>query len=76
MIDLLEAIGLVIAAWLAITAVLAIALGVYFLPTLIGWVREVSNVGSVFVVNLFFGGTFVGWVVALAMAARTPTRSV
>jgi hypothetical protein len=32
-------------------------------------------VGSVVVINIFLGWTFIGWVVALAMAARSvPAR--
>ncbi|HVN59976.1 MAG TPA: superinfection immunity protein [Gaiellaceae bacterium] len=55
--------------------VLIMALGLYFLPTIIGAVRHVPNMGSVIVVNLFLGWTFVGWVIALAMAARSvPAR--
>jgi hypothetical protein len=50
-----------------------LALG-YFLPSIIASVRKVRNVGSVIVVNLFLGWTFIGWVVALAMAARTIDR--
>lgn len=44
---------------------------VYFVPTLVAFTRGVSNSGSVFVLNLFLGWTLVGWVVALAMAARS-----
>jgi hypothetical protein len=43
----------------------------YFVPVIVGAIRKVPNVGSVFVINLFLGWTFIGWVVALAMAART-----
>jgi hypothetical protein len=54
---------------------LAIALpfivGVYFTPTILGAVRRVPNIGSIIVINFFLGWTFIGWVVALAMAART-----
>jgi hypothetical protein len=42
---------------------------VYFLPTMIGWNNK--NSGSVMVINLFLGWTFIGWVVALAMAMST-----
>jgi Superinfection immunity protein len=51
----------------------AIVLGfaVYFLPSIVAYGRKVTNSGSVFVINLFLGWTFVGWVVALAMACRT-----
>jgi len=50
---------------------LLILIGLYFLPTIIAAVRHVPNVGSVVVINLFLGWTLVGWVVALAMAARS-----
>ena len=45
-----------------------VAAGIYFAPTIIGWGREVRNLGSVFIINLFLGWTLVGWVTALAMA--------
>jgi cytochrome c biogenesis protein CcdA len=52
-----------------------IGLGFYFLPSIVGAVRKVPNIGSVVVINLFLGWTLVGWVVALAMAARSvPSR--
>ncbi len=51
-------------------------LGLYFLPTIIANSRKVPNFGSVVVVNLFLGWTFIGWVVALAMAFRsTPSTA-
>jgi len=54
----------------AIIAFLVIV-SVYFLPSLIGTFRSVRNIGSVFVINLFLGWTFIGWVIALAMAVRS-----
>jgi T4 superinfection immunity protein len=50
---------------------IAIVFALYFLPTTVAAIRKLSNQGSLFVVNLFLGWTFIGWVVALAMAART-----
>jgi hypothetical protein len=44
---------------------------VYFLPSIIAIRRGVPDRGSVVVINLFFGWTFVGWVSALVMAARS-----
>jgi Superinfection immunity protein len=53
-----------------------ILLSLYFLPTIVAKLRGVPNFGSVAVLNLFLGWTFIGWVVALAMAARSvPRRS-
>ena len=43
----------------------------YFLPSLLAFHRKVPSPGSVIVINLFLGWTFIGWVVALAMAARS-----
>ena len=41
----------------------------YFIPTIIASKRDTINVNAVFVINLFLGWTFIGWVVALAMGA-------
>lgn len=49
-------------------------IGLYFLPTIVATVRGVANTGSVAVINVFLGWTLIGWVVALAMAARTVNR--
>jgi hypothetical protein len=40
----------------------------YFLPT---FVAKPGRRGSVFVINLFFGWTLLGWVIALYMAVRS-----
>ena len=54
---------------------LVVVLVLYFLPSIVGAVRKVPNIGSVIVINVFLGWTFVGWVVALAMAVRSvPAR--
>lgn len=45
----------------------------YFVPTIVALIRNVTNRGSVIVINLFLGWTVIGWVAALAMAARTQT---
>ena len=47
----------------------------YWMPTLLALNRKVPSLGSVVVVNLFLGWTFIGWVVALAMAARSVPAS-
>ena len=47
---------------------LALVCAVYFLPTIIASSRKHHNAGSVFIINLFLGWTFLGWVIALAMA--------
>ncbi|MEW2177598.1 superinfection immunity protein [Streptomyces sp. NPDC005406] len=50
---------------------LIVAALVYFVPAVVAFSRGVPNKGSVLVLNLFLGWTLVGWVVALAMAARS-----
>jgi Superinfection immunity protein len=55
----------------AIVFVILAGLFFYWLPSIIARGRHVPNLGSVFVINLFAGWTIVGWVVAIAMAARS-----
>jgi hypothetical protein len=46
------------------------------LPTVLGMVRRVVNVGSVPAINLLLGWTLIGPAIALAMALRTnPPRA-
>jgi len=59
------------AAAIGTLIVVLIGIGLYFLPALVAYSRKVPNMGSVFVINLFLGWTFIGWVVAMAMAARS-----
>jgi hypothetical protein len=47
---------------------MAIFSAAYMLPTIIAVAAHARLVGPVVVVNLFLGWTFIGWVVALAMA--------
>ena len=56
---------------LAIVIVLLLSivgLVIYFLPSLIAILRNHHQWGSIGVINLFFGWTFIGWVVSLAWA--------
>ena len=62
------------AAAVAVVTVALVGLSLNFVPTIAGVIRKVPNIGSVVVINLFLGWTLVGWVVALAMAARTVPR--
>ncbi|MCA2265190.1 superinfection immunity protein [Mycobacterium marseillense] len=56
-------------------ALTALSLGFYFLPTIVAAYRSAPNTGSIAVVNVFLGWTFIGWVVSLAMAVAGNTRS-
>jgi cytochrome c biogenesis protein CcdA len=48
---------------------------VYFAPTIIALQRQVPNAAPLIVVNVFFGWTLLGWVLAFAFAVRdVPSR--
>lgn len=49
-------------------SILLLALLLYILPTLIACLRNHHQAAAIFIVNLFLGWTFIGWVVALAMS--------
>ncbi|MFK0046496.1 superinfection immunity protein [Streptomyces sp. NPDC090741] len=54
-------------------AIGVIGVGLYFLPSILAFNRETDNRWLVLVINLFFGGTFVGWFLALYLTLRKPT---
>ncbi len=45
-----------------------IVIAMYLLPWVIAASRKTRNRGTVAVINVFLGWTFLGWVIALAMA--------
>jgi hypothetical protein len=47
-------------------------LGLYFTPSIVA-INRGANTGPAVVINVFLGWTFIGWVVALAMACGTPS---
>ena len=60
-----------VAGIIAFLIILMIVLGgltVYFLPTIIALFRHHHQWGAITVINLFFGWTFIGWVLTLAWA--------
>ena len=54
----------------------AVALALLFLPTLVAKSRNHPNTLAIFLVNLFFGWTFIGWVVSLVWACTRPATPV
>jgi uncharacterized membrane protein len=52
------------------------ALAIYFLPWIIASKREHHQHGAIAVINIFLGWTFVGWVIALAMACSAVKPAV
>jgi hypothetical protein len=55
---------------------LAFSLALLFLPTLVAKTRRHPNTLPIFLVNLFFGWTFIGWVVSLIWACTRPATPV
>lgn len=51
-----------------ILVAIAVALLVYFLPTIIASNRKKQNVGAIFALNLLLGWCLIGWVVSLVWA--------
>lgn len=46
--------------------------GLYFLPSIIGYSHR--NFGSIFLLNLLLGWTFIGWIVALIWAVSNDQK--
>jgi len=55
-----------------------VAVLLYFLPSMVAKRRNHRSRGSILIVNIFLGWTFIGWVVALAWACggNTETNAV
>lgn len=47
----------------------------YFLPAIIAAFRSHHQSAAIFVINLFFGWTFIGWVICLAWAVSATRKS-
>jgi hypothetical protein len=63
-------------ALLGTLAGLAFSLALLFLPTLVARSRNHPNTAAIFLVNLFFGWTFIGWVIALLWACTRPASPI
>ena len=55
---------------------IAVLLFVYFIPTSIAYSRGHKDAGGILIVNLFFGWTFLGWVIALAWSLSGAENAV
>lgn len=56
--------------WTGIALVL-----LYFMPTIAAALKKHPSGGGIFVLNLFLGWTFIGWVVALAWSFTNPLKA-
>ena len=52
-----------------LTALVLVSLAIYFVPTIIAYVRDHHSVLAIFVANFFLGWTFLGWVGAMVWSA-------
>jgi Superinfection immunity protein len=57
---------------LMVLAIVAVSVTLYLFPVLIGRARRVPDIGAIAVIDILLGWTVIGWVIALAMAMRSP----
>ena len=55
--------------------VTVVCVGLFFLPTFVAFSRQATHRYIVLALNFFLGWTFVGWVIALALAVSGDARS-
>jgi hypothetical protein len=63
-------------AMIFLLVVVLVGAALYFLPTVIAGARNTTHLAPVIVINLLLGWTFVGWVVALALAVSGSSRTL
>jgi hypothetical protein len=59
-------------ALLATLGMILAVLGLYWLPSIVGYFRHVPDLFTVVVTNALLGWTVVGWLISLAMVLRVP----
>jgi putative effector of murein hydrolase LrgA (UPF0299 family) len=52
---------------------LIVALLLYFVPSVVGFVRDHHNKWAIFALNLLLGWTFLGWIGALVWSLTRPS---
>jgi uncharacterized membrane protein len=55
---------------------LFLVLYIYFLPTITAIKRNSRHKTAVVIVNIFFGVTLIGWLIALLLASKQPQQVV
>lgn len=58
--------------------VVFVSIGVYFIPSIIGFARHKTNAVAILALNFFLGWSLIGWVIALvwALANEGPPQQV
>jgi len=64
----------IIVSYGVFSAILGLAILLYFLPTFVGLRKH--NAGGIFMLNLFLGWTLAGWIAALIWAWTTDARPI
>ena len=54
---------------------LFIALVLYIMPTVIAYLRKHRNIWPIFILNLFLGWTFLGWLASLLWSLNSDVES-
>lgn len=52
-----------------------LCLCLYFLPCFVCVMRDATNFGAVFIINLLFGWTLIGWIAAFIIACMSQTKT-
>jgi hypothetical protein len=68
-------ISMDLAVVIATLALIVVALGMYWLPSIIGYFRHAPSLSAVVVTNALLGWTVIGWLVSLSMAFRVRDSS-
>ena len=53
---------------LILVVLFLVFVSIYFLPTIVASSNKKKNTGAIFILNLFLGWTFLGWIIALIWA--------
>ena len=69
---LLNPVGLF--GWLLSVLGFVVSLALYFLPTIVASARRSTRTGTVFVIDLLLGWSFLGWIVAMVVAVASNRR--
>jgi hypothetical protein len=56
--------------------ILPIIVSLYLLPTIIAAIRRHKNQAPIAIINIIFGWTFLGWIIALIWSATDNTEKV
>ena len=59
-----------VVVWLFLTMGVILGIAVYFFPTIFARFRFKKDILAIFLLNLFFGWSIIGWIICLIWAAK------